>query len=138
MKKTYFLLPILMLLASCAQQWANYSPTELEHFDPKFREHIKKSEIAIGMDPIAVRYAWGAPHEIKLLPTDEEGNLREEWVYRKMGLYATKIVFKNGKLTDIVSGVVKLKLKTKKEETGDVPSGSDEGAEEVQDTSAPE
>jgi hypothetical protein len=111
MKKVwYVILPVLMLsLVSCATSNMRYSPSEISKFPPKVQEHVKKSELALGMPLEAVRYSWGSPQSIKILPPDEEGNLKEEWVYSKLRFYGTRVVFTNGKVTGIISGMLKKK-----------------------------
>jgi hypothetical protein len=125
MKKVLSSLPVLvvvMIVLSCASWRPAYSPLEMEMFPPKVREHINNAEVAIGMSPVAVRYSWGAPKAVRVLPTDENGNLREEWIYTKLRLYSTKLTFLNGRLADIVSGTVKLKLKVKDKPTAEEPA----------------
>jgi hypothetical protein len=93
------------LLTSCVQKAVRYSPSELAKFPPQVQRHIERSEVALGMTPEAVRYSWGAPGEIRILPVDEEGRLTEEWVYSRMGFYETRLVFTEGVVTGIVSGM---------------------------------
>ncbi|MFC1549627.1 hypothetical protein ACFL4R_02005, partial [Nitrospirota bacterium] len=79
-------------MAGCSQT-VRYSPGELESFSPNVREHIKKKEVSLGMSQTAVRYSWGAPKAVKVLP--EEG--REVWVYSSLRVYVTKLTFAGGK-----------------------------------------
>ncbi|MFN3479377.1 MAG: hypothetical protein ACK415_03235 [Thermodesulfovibrionales bacterium] len=95
------LLLLIMLTAGCAKT-ARYSPEELRGFPPEIQEHIKSGEVVIGMTPQQVRYAWGSPSAINVLPPTEEGKMKEEWIYSKMGLYLDKrLLFIDGKLVDI-------------------------------------
>jgi len=84
----------LILVAGCSQA-VRYSPGELEAFPPQFREHIKKKEVSLGMSQSAVRYSWGAPKAVRVLPEEN----KEIWVYSSLRVYVTKLTFKDGKLT---------------------------------------
>lgn len=94
----FFLL--LIFLVSCATP-ARYSYEEIKHFPLDVQEWIMKGEVAIGMTPQQVRYAWGSPSSIKPLPPID-GKSREEWVYTTMGILGTRIIlFIDGKVAYI-------------------------------------
>jgi hypothetical protein len=118
MKKFPYLLILILLamLVSCVSQKVKYSPSEISIFSTRVQEHIMKSEVALGMPIAAVRYSWGAPQAIKILTPDDEGNLREEWIYTKFRLYATRVIFTDGKVTGIISGMRKLRKSKKSSE----------------------
>lgn len=101
LKALSFILILLPLIAGCAKT-ARYSPEELKGFPPEIQEHIKKGEVVIGMTTQQVRYAWGSPSAINVLPPTEEGKMKEEWIYSKVGLFLEKrLLFIDGKLVDI-------------------------------------
>jgi len=87
-----------------------YSPDEIKGFPPAIQENIKLGEVAPGMTQQQVRYSWGSPAEVNVLKPSDEGKYREEWVYTKIGLLKTRLIFIDGKLTYIISnepGVIK-------------------------------
>lgn len=91
----------LVVIAGCAKT-ARYSPEELKGFPPEIQEHIKSGEVVMGMTTQQVRYAWGSPSSINVLPPTEDGKMREEWIYSKIGLFLEKrLLFIDGKLVDI-------------------------------------
>jgi uncharacterized protein YneF (UPF0154 family) len=85
MKKAFFLvLALLFLLQIGCTKSIRYTEEEIKNFPPEIQDNIRKSEIALGMNPQQVRYAWGSPDSIKFLePFD--GKAREEWIYSKTG-----------------------------------------------------
>ncbi len=96
---SFFLSGIMIM--GCAKT-ARYSPEELKGFPPEIQEHIKSGEVVIGMTTQQVRYAWGAPSAINVLPPAEDGKIKEEWIYSKVGLFLDKrLLFIDGKLVDI-------------------------------------
>lgn len=96
-----FAILLIMVMVGCAKT-ARYSPEELKDFPPEVQEHIKSGEIVIGMTAQQVRYAWGSPSVINVLPPTEDGRIREEWIYIKAGLFLEKrLLFIDGKLVDI-------------------------------------
>jgi len=87
----------IFLQSGCTQQ-IRYSENEIKGYPAKTQEYIRKGEIAPGMTPEQVRYAWGNPDSQKILEPFE-GKTREEWIYAKMGVLGTKILlFYEGKL----------------------------------------
>lgn len=82
---------VFFLQTGCMQQ-IRYSESELQGYPSKTQEHIRKGEIEPGMTPEQVRYAWGNPDSQKILEPFE-GKKREEWIYAKLGVFATKILF---------------------------------------------
>lgn len=93
-------LVLLIFLFGCATT-ARYSYDEIKDYPPDVQQWIMKGEVAIGMTPQQVRYAWGPPTSIKTLePMD--GKSREEWVYTTMGILGTRIIlFIDGKVAYI-------------------------------------
>ncbi|MBI4691463.1 MAG: hypothetical protein HY754_14525 [Nitrospirae bacterium] len=113
MRKLFFLCSLFtincsLLFFGCIQS-ARYSPDEIKGFTPETQEHIKLGEVVTGMTTLQVRYAWGSPESINILkPIDDK--YREEWVYSKIGIFKTRLIFIEGKLTNIITnepGVVK-------------------------------
>lgn len=102
MKKVSYAAAAALLFLACSSG-VRYSPSEIQMFPPSVQEHIRNGEIALGMDQQAVRYAWGAPNDITVLPPDPKGESREEWVYRNLGPIKTRLVFTGGKLTGVIS-----------------------------------
>lgn len=104
---TILLITLCLPLGACTTMMMGmrYSPQELTQFAPDVQEHIKNSEVAVGMSPTAVRYAWGAPNEVTTLAPDAQGRLREEWIYVQYGIYRHRLIFNDGKLASISSGM---------------------------------
>jgi len=80
-----------------------YSPDEIKGFPPAIQENIKRGEVAPGMTQQQVRYAWGSPAKVNVLKPSDDGKYREEWIYTKMGLLKTQLIFIDGKLMHIIS-----------------------------------
>jgi len=99
MKRVLLAVFALLLAAGCSQG-IRYSPGELEIFSPEVREHIKNKEVSLGMPQAAVRYAWGAPKAVKVIPEDNS----EIWVYSDIRVYVRKLTFVNGRLKGSTSG----------------------------------
>ena len=93
---------VAALGAACSQSTVRYTAEELREFPPAVQDRIMKGEVAFGMTPQEVRYAWGAPEEVrKLTPVD--GKAREEWTYTRFGVYQTKkLLFMDGRLVYMV------------------------------------
>lgn len=102
MRKAILLFVVLLFAVSCAKQM-RYTNEEIRDFPPQVQERIKKGEIATGMTYIQVRYAWGAPTLVNILPPNEMGFERVEWIYRKFPGFKTVMRFTDGKLTEIIS-----------------------------------
>jgi len=98
MRNVFLAALALMLVAGCSKG-IRYSPGELELFSPEVREHIIKKEVALGMPQAAVRYIWGAPKVVKVIPEEN----KEIWVYSDIRVYVTKLTFVDGKLTSSTS-----------------------------------
>jgi len=99
MKRTFLLiLALLFLLQFGCTKSIRYSEEELKGFPPDIQEHIRKGEVALGMTPQQVRYAWGSPDSIKTLePLD--GKAREEWIYSTLSIIESRLlIFFDGKL----------------------------------------
>jgi uncharacterized protein YneF (UPF0154 family) len=105
MKKTGLLVLVLLFLLEigCTKS-IRYSEEEIKDFPPNIQEHIRNGEVSIGMTHTQVRYAWGAPDSIIVLVPSEDGKNREEWIYGKIaGVFKTRLVFTDGKVTEIIS-----------------------------------
>jgi hypothetical protein len=125
MKNIFYVVVVALLLAACSTSGVRYSPREIKSFPPEIQEHIKNAEVTLGMSPLAVRYAWGAPAEVNILEPDSQGRFREEWVYRKLRFMKTRLIFTDGKLTGIIStepGISKSKKKESKKQTSEKTS----------------
>lgn len=111
MKRTPLILLMIFIsvpLFSCART-IRYSPSEISSYSSVMQEHIKKGEVALGMTPVQVRYSWGAPNAVRIPGADAEGRFREVWVYTKLKIFATRLVFTDGELTGIISGMARRK-----------------------------
>ncbi len=103
--KTFILLSAAVLLiaqAGCTRSM-RYSAEEIKDFPPTVQEHIKKGEITPGMTMSQVRYAWGAPDNVRTLAPYEDGRDRVEWEYTRIYMLKTRLVFTANSLTEIVS-----------------------------------
>lgn len=92
---------VALVLSSCASGM-RYTTEEIQHFDPQIQEKIKKEEIALGMTYAEVRYAWGAPSTVNVLPPNTQSSERVEWIYKSL-FFKSVLRFSDGRLTDIVS-----------------------------------
>ena len=89
---------LLFLLQVGCTKSIRYSEEEIKGFSPAIQENIKQGEVALGMTPQHVRYAWGSPDSLKILEPFE-GKTREEWIYSTIGVVETKLLlFYDGKL----------------------------------------
>lgn len=104
MKKILLLILLILLISQvgCAKS-IRYSHNEIKDFQPSVQEHIKNGEIAAGMTKLQVRYSWGGPDTVTVLPPDEGGKERVEWVYKKLHVFKTRLIFIDDKLTEIIS-----------------------------------
>lgn len=95
-----FLLIFNFSLIACASQ-VRYTEEEIKRFPPDIQDNIRKGQIDLGMTTEQVRYAWGSPDSIKILPPFE-GKSREEWIYsniKGIDVVASKLLlFFDGKL----------------------------------------
>lgn len=101
---------LLLIIQSGCIGSVRYSPDEIKGFPPPIQEHIKHSEVVAGMTTQQVRFAWGSPTTINILSPSEEGKYREEWLYTGAGVFKTRLIFIDGKLTHIVTnepGIIK-------------------------------
>jgi hypothetical protein len=143
MNRLIIILCSLFLLGACAPS-IRYSPTEIKEFPPKVKEHIKQGKVSLGMTPQQVRYAWGAPNAVHIKGEDSEGRFIEEWIYARLRVRGTKVVFTDNRLTGIISGLTKATLKNdypvsdpspqKGPDTGSGDPGEDTGSEEIERT----
>lgn len=106
MIKKLLLAAAALFIVSCSGQLVKYSPYELQAFSPETQEHIKNGEIALGMSPLAARYSWGAPKMVNV-KEDLSSGYTEEWIYTRMRVFVTRLIFTEGKLTGIISGSTK-------------------------------
>lgn len=104
--KKYLLVVLLVTLAlwflsGCATT-ARYSPEEIKDFPPVVQEQIREGNVAIGMTPQQVRYAWGPPTALNVLAPTHDGKPKEEWIYSTWGVFMQRrLLFVEGKLADI-------------------------------------
>lgn len=111
MKKMFLFLTLLLSVAigGCAAPM-RYSAEEIKDFPPAVQERIRNSEVGVGMTTQQVRYSWGGPSQVNQLPPGEDGAQKLEWVYERMGVFKTRLIFSNDKLIHIVSnepGIIK-------------------------------
>ncbi|MEE9523645.1 MAG: hypothetical protein V3V59_02725 [Thermodesulfovibrionales bacterium] len=109
MKRSTVLLLSLLVLVSCTSH-IRYTVEEIKDYPPNIQKKIKIGEVTTGMTYLQVRYAWGAPHVIDVLPPSEEGHETITWTYKKFQFFKTILTFVDGKLIEIVStepGVIK-------------------------------
>ena len=92
-----------VLVISCSTSGVRYSAYELQEFSPDVQGQIKSGEVSLGMSQQAVRFSWGAPKAVSV-KGEIDGAYTEEWLYTRMRVMVTKLVFSDGKLTGIVSG----------------------------------
>lgn len=116
MKKIILTAVAFVFLASCSYG-VRYSPSEINGFPPLLQEHIRNSEISPGMTQTAVRLAWGPPAAVRVPEPDFKGRYREEWIYTKFRIVATRLIFTDGELTAIIHGMAKKKPLFKKKDT---------------------
>jgi hypothetical protein len=91
------------LQVGCAQS-IRYSEEEIKGFPPNIHDHIRKGEVTPGMTPAHVRYSWGPPDSIVTLAPSADNKPREEWTYGKLfGAFKTRLIFTDGKITEIIS-----------------------------------
>ncbi|NOX19728.1 MAG: hypothetical protein GXO99_00475 [Nitrospirae bacterium] len=99
----FLIISVIALTFSCTKAM-RYTNEEISKFPPQIQEHIRKGEVVTGMTMQQVRYAWGAPAKIKVLPSTDEGKERVQWEYRRMfGAFKTYLRFTDGVLTEIIS-----------------------------------
>ncbi|MBI4684825.1 MAG: hypothetical protein HY755_06465 [Nitrospirae bacterium] len=97
-----FLIFLLLVQIGCIAG-VRYSPDEIKDFPPAIQERIRDGEVVTGMTLQQVRYAWGEPTYVNVLPPAEGGKYSEEWVYTKMLVFKTRLIFVDGKLTEIIT-----------------------------------
>jgi hypothetical protein len=104
MKKClFFVLPLTLTLWSlwgCTSS-VRYSPDEIKDYPPALQEQIRQGNVAVGMTPQQVRYAWGPPTTVNVLAPTQEGRPREEWIYSTGIFVQRRLLFVDGKLFDI-------------------------------------
>jgi hypothetical protein len=105
MKKAIFLvLSLLVLLGAGCTKSVRYSEDEIRGFPIDVQEHIRNGAVTLGMTQTQARYAWGAPDSVIVLVPTEDGKNREEWVYGKfVGVFKTRVIFTDGKITEMIS-----------------------------------
>lgn len=92
----------VFMIAGCTQS-VRFSNDEIKDFNPAVQERIKNSEVSVGMTKLQVRYAWGGPESIIVLPPNPEGKERVEWLYKKLFVFKTRLIFTDDRLTEIIS-----------------------------------
>lgn len=108
MIRKLLLASIAVLVMSCVGDGVRYSPYELQVFPQEAQEQIKNGEVALGMSQQAVRFSWGAP-KIVVIKDEIVGAYTEEWIYTRLRVFVTKLVFTDGKLSGIISGAKRRK-----------------------------
>lgn len=96
-----FVCAVALALTSCASGM-RYTSEEIQHFDPQVQEKIQKEEIMPGMTYAEVRYSWGAPTTVNVLPPNALASERVEWIYKRF-LFKSVLRFSDGRLTEIIS-----------------------------------
>ncbi|MDA8086683.1 MAG: hypothetical protein M0Z75_08285 [Nitrospiraceae bacterium] len=91
-------------LAGCATEKARYSPSEISGYPAHIQKLITEGTVEMGMTPDEVRFAWGSPSYIEILPPSPDGKPREQWTYKEdLGLSSTNLIFTDGKVTEMSS-----------------------------------
>ncbi len=90
-----------MLGAGCTKS-VRYSQDEIKDYPPAVQDHIKNNEITTGMTKAQVRYSWGGPHSVRILSPGEGGKERVEWAYEKFTFFKTRLIFTDGRLTEVI------------------------------------
>ena len=98
------LLFITLFTAGCATA-VRFTHEEIKEYPLEVQEKITRGEVSPGMTQQQVRYAWGAPNTIRTFDAVDNKS-KEEWVYSNMWGYKTRLLFINGKLTDITEGLL--------------------------------
>ncbi len=104
MKKrlSFVLLSALVLSSfSACTSAVRYSPEEIKDYPPAVQEQIRQGNVAPGMTTQQVRYAWGPPSTVNVLPPTQDGRPREEWIYSKSIFVQRRLLFVDGRLFDI-------------------------------------
>jgi len=104
----FFMVLCFLSLFACSSG-IRYSPGEIRNFPEDIQKHIQAGEVVTGMTQMQVRYAWGAPSEVKVLEP-KDGKYRELWIYSTSGLLKTRLLFVDGVLQSIVSGDPTIKI----------------------------
>ena len=105
MRKTLYsvlIVAVALGLAACSGggSGVKYSPGEIQGLSPDVQQSVLSGEVFVGMAQGAVRYAWGAPSNVKALGRDSEGRYTEEWFYKSYP-YSARLVFVDGTLTGV-------------------------------------
>jgi hypothetical protein len=104
MKKILLCITVLsLILAAGCTKSVRYSQDEIKDFPEAVQDHIKNNEVTTGMTKAQVRYSWGGPHEVNILPPGENGKERVEWIYKKLTFFKTRLIFTDGRVTEIIS-----------------------------------
>ena len=92
----------VFLLPACATGGGlRYTYMEIQDYPPEMQEKIRGKEAVIGMTPMQVRYALGAPASARTF-SPEQGRLQEEWKYTSsMGIKKIFVVFEKGEVVRI-------------------------------------
>ncbi len=97
-----FMASLSLLSSSACVPAVRYSPEEIKDYPPAVQEQIRQGNVVLGMTAQQVRYAWGSPSSVNVLPPTEEGKVKEEWLYSTMGVFMERrLLFVDGKLVDI-------------------------------------
>ncbi len=86
------------------QQEVRYSPSEISGYPEATQKLIREGKVSMGMTPDEVRFAWGAPNEVNILPPTKDGKSRQEWVYKDtLSLSKTRLFFTDGRVNEMSS-----------------------------------
>ena len=92
----------MLLLASCSStSGLRYTYYEIEKFPIDIHENIRNKNVVIGMTPMQVRYALGAPNEARAV-APKEGTVAEEWTYKMQTQFKkVYVIFENNQVVKI-------------------------------------
>lgn len=90
--------------AGCTSAPVRFTHDEIKGYPLDVQERIIKGEIMLGMNQQQVRYSWGSPTTVKT-SVARDGRQREEWIYSDTVGYKKRLLFVDGKLSDITEGL---------------------------------
>jgi len=106
----FAILLLAVMTASCVNE-VRYTSKEIEDYTPEIRDRIQRGEVDFLMTFDQVRYSWGAPSDIRMLPPAADGKERIQWIYKKQAVFTSTLTFEDGKLVEISSNEPYLKRK---------------------------
>ncbi|MFO0752855.1 MAG: hypothetical protein U0411_05970 [Thermodesulfovibrionales bacterium] len=90
--------------AGCTSAPVRFTHDEIKGYPLDVQERIIKGEVMLGMTQQQVRYSWGSPATVKA-SVARDGKQREEWIYSDTVGYKKRLLFVDGKLSDITEGL---------------------------------